>query len=132
MRIAVIGSGIAGLSAAYFLARKHDVTLFERERRLGGHTHTVTVESKDGTRRLDTGFLVHNHVTYPNLVRLFCELGIKTRPSDMSFSVSCTSTGLEYASRGLGGFFAQRARLGSAAHYRLLWQIARFNRIAPA
>lgn len=129
--IAIIGSGIAGLSAAYFLSRRHRVTLFERDSRLGGHTHTVVVDSPAGPLPLDTGFLVHNEQTYPNLVRLFTEIGVATAPSDMSFSVSCPATGLEYSSRGLGGFFAQPRTLMRTAHYRLLRDIVRFNRDAP-
>ena len=131
MRIAVIGSGIAGLSAAYLLSRRHQVTLFERESRLGGHTNTVVVPRDGGCIALDTGFIVHNHRTYPNLVRLFGELGVDTRPSDMSFSVSCANRRLEYSSRGLSGFFAQAKQLAAPSHYRLLRQIARFNRRAP-
>ncbi len=130
-RIAVIGSGISGLAAAYLLSRKHEVSLFERETRLGGHTHTVTIDTPRGPQPLDTGFLVHNHRTYPNLVRLFREIGVETRESDMSFSVSVPAAGFEYSSRGLPGFFAQTRRLASPQHYRLLWQIARFNRLAP-
>ena len=87
-RIAVIGAGIAGMTAAYLLSRRHAVSLFEREPRLGGHTHTIRVPSADGEVALDTGFLVHNDHTYPNLVRLFAELKVATRPSDMSFSVT--------------------------------------------
>ncbi len=130
-RMAVIGSGISGLGAAYLLSRSHDVSLFERDSRLGGHTHTVSIDTAAGRQHLDTGFLVHNHRTYPNLVRLFREIGVETRPSDMSFSVSVPSAGFEYSSRGLPGFFAQTRRLASPQHYRLLWQIARFNRLAP-
>lgn len=131
MNIAVVGSGIAGMSAAYLLSRAHRVTLFERDARVGGHTHTIVITDRGRQLPLDTGFLVHNHRTYPHLVRLFDELGVRTRKSDMSFSVSCAETGLEYSSRGMGGFFAQRRRLASSSHYRLLWQIARFNREAP-
>ncbi|MEO8595468.1 MAG: FAD-dependent oxidoreductase [Candidatus Solibacter sp.] len=131
MRIAVIGSGISGLAAAYYLSRKHEVFLFEKEERLGGHTHTVTVDSSRGPLPVDTGFIVHNHRTYPNLVRLLIELGVETQPSDMSFGVSSRSTGFEYSSRGLNGFFAQRANAGRPAHYRLLREILRFNREAP-
>lgn len=130
--VAVIGSGISGLSAAYILSRRYDVTLFEREARLGGHTHTVDVDTASGTMRLDTGFLVHNDRTYPYLVRLFSELGVTTRDSDMSFAVSCRRTGLEYSSRGPGGFFAQRRNLWSRAHWRLLREILRFNREGAA
>jgi predicted NAD/FAD-binding protein len=131
MRIAVIGSGISGLAAAYYLSRKHEVHLFEKEQRLGGHTHTVTVESSRGPLAVDTGFIVHNDRTYPNLVKLLAELGVATQPSDMSFAVSCRSTGFEYSSRGLSGFFAQRSNIVGLAQYRLLLEILRFNREAP-
>jgi predicted NAD/FAD-binding protein len=130
-KIAVIGSGISGLAAAYYLSRKHEVWLFEKESRLGGHTHTVTVESSQGPLRIDTGFIVHNDRTYPNLVGLFNELGVETAPSDMSFAVTDRATGFEYSSRGLNGFFAQRKNAVSGAHYRLLKEILRFNREAP-
>lgn len=129
--VAVVGAGIAGLSAAYLLSRRYRVHLFEREPRLGGHTHTVRVSSEDGELALDTGFLVHNDRTYPNLVRLFRELGVETRDSDMSFAVSCRRTGVEYSSRGLNGFFADRRTLFSRSHVRLLRDILRFNRDAP-
>lgn len=102
-RIAVIGSGISGLSAGYFLSRRHEVHLFEKDARLGGHTHTVIADSSHGPVPLDTGFLVHNAQTYPLLVRLFSELGIDIIESDMSFAVSCRRTGLEYGSRGARG-----------------------------
>lgn len=131
-RIAVIGSGISGLAAAYFLSRRHEVHLFEREGRLGGHTHTVIVDGPEGPVPLDTGFLVHNDRTYPNLVRLFREVDVDTLPTDMSFAVSCRRTGLEYSSRGAAGFFAQPRNLLRPAHFRLLREILRFNREAPA
>ncbi len=130
--IAVIGSGISGLAAAHLLSRRHRVHLFERDTRLGGHTHTVMIDRPDGALALDTGFLVHNDRTYPNLVRLFAELGVATRGSDMSFAVACRQTGLEYSSRGANGFFAQRGNLFSRTHLFLLREIARFNREAPA
>ena len=130
--IAIVGAGIAGLSAAYFLSRRHRVHLFEKDPRLGGHTHTVRVSSPEGELALDTGFLVHNDRTYPNLVRLFRELGVETRDSDMSFAVSCRRTGLEYSSRGASGFFADRRTLFSPSHLRLLGEIVRFNHQAPA
>jgi len=128
----VIGAGISGMAAAYFLSRKHRVHLFEREHRLGGHTNTVTIDTPGGAVALDTGFLVHNDRTYPNLVRLFAELGVATRASDMSFAVSCRRTGLEYSSRGANGFFAQRLNAVRPAHLSLLREIVRFNREAPA
>ena len=131
-RVAVIGSGISGLAAAYFLSRKHDVWLFERDARLGGHTNTVVVDTEQGALALDTGFLVHNDRTYPTLVRLFNELGVATHASDMCFAVTCRRSGLEYSSRGARGFFAQPANLLRAAHWRLLREILRFNREAPA
>jgi uncharacterized protein len=130
--IAVIGAGISGLAAAYLLSRRHRVQLFEREERLGGHTNTVMMPTPHGCVPLDTGFLVHNDRTYPNLVRLFGELGVATRDSDMSFAVSCRRTGLEYSSRGANGFFAQRANLLRPSHHSLLREIVRFNREAPA
>ncbi|HUK54543.1 MAG TPA: FAD-dependent oxidoreductase [Candidatus Binatia bacterium] len=128
--IAVIGSGISGLSAAYFLSRRHRVTLFEREGRLGGHTHTVAVESCAGPVSVDTGFIVHNTRNYPNLLRLLAELGVPTEPSDMSFSVRDVHSGFEYSSRGLRGYFAQRGNLLRAAHHRMLREIHRFNHSA--
>jgi predicted NAD/FAD-binding protein len=131
-QVAVIGAGISGLAAAYVLSRRHTVHLFEREPRLGGHTHTVDAHTADGHLRLDTGFLVHNDRTYPQLIRLFRELRVATRNSDMSFAVSCRRTGLEYSSRGPAGFFAQRRNLLNPAHLRLLRSIVRFNREAPA
>src|SRR5690349_8592663 len=129
--IAVIGGGISGLSAAYFLSRRHRVHIFERERRVGGHTNTVTVSGDRGDVALDTGFLVFNDRTYPHLVRLFEELGVASRDSDMSFAVACRRTGLEYSSRGPAGFFAQPRNLWNRSHLRLLTEIIRFNREAP-
>ena len=130
--VAVIGAGISGLAVSWLLSRRYRVLLFEKDDRLGGHTHTVVVEGQNGPLPLDTGFLVHNERTYPNLVRLFRELGVETRDSDMSFGVSCRRTGLEYSSRGLTGFFAQPSNLVSPRHLDLLREIVRFNREAPA
>jgi len=130
-RIAVIGSGISGLAAAYYLSRKHEVFLFEREERIGGHTHTVTVDSSRGPLAIDTGFIVHNDRTYPNLIKLLAELGVPRVNSDMSFAVSCRKTGYEYSSRGIGGFFAQRSNVFRSRPYRLFTEIRRFNREAP-
>ncbi len=129
-RIAVIGSGISGLAASYYLSRKYTVFLFEKEDRLGGHTHTVTVPSSRGPLPVDTGFIVHNDRTYPNLVRLLAEVDVPTQMSDMSFAVSCRKTGFEYSSRGLRGFFAQRSNLLRPGHYYLFAEIVRFNRHA--
>jgi len=130
MRIAVIGSGISGLAASWYLSRKHEIFLFEKNSRLGGHTNTVLVPTPQGAVPIDTGFIVHNDRTYPNLVRLLAELQVNTQPSDMSFSVSCRRTGFEYSSRGLNGYFAQRSNLFRYQHYLLLAEILRFNRNA--
>jgi predicted NAD/FAD-binding protein len=126
-RIAIIGSGISGMSAAYLLSRRHQVTLLEREERLGGHTHTHNIRTSAGPLPIDTGFIVHNDRTYPNLIRLLGKLGVERQLSDMSFSVACMKTGYEYSSNGLGGFFSQPRNLLRPRHYGLLLQIARFN-----
>lgn len=123
MRIAVIGSGVAGLGAAYVLSRAHDVEVFERDGRAGGHANTVL---RDGYA-LDTGFLVHNTRNYPLLCRLFDELGVPTQESEMSFSVSCRGCGLEYSGRRP---FAQRRNAVSPSFQALLWEIARWLRTA--
>jgi predicted NAD/FAD-binding protein len=132
LRVAVVGSGISGLSAAYFLSRRHRVTLFEKEKRLGGHAHTHRVPSGAGSLWMDSGFLVYNHRTYPHFVRLLAELGIEGRPSDMSFSVRCRRCRLEWASRGVDAVFAQRRRALDPRHLRMLAEIPRFNRMARA
>jgi predicted NAD/FAD-binding protein len=123
MRIAVVGGGIAGLGAAHVLSRVHDVQIFEREPRAGGHANTVV---HDGLA-LDTGFLVHNVRTYPLLTRLFREYGIATHESDMSFSVTCGGCGLEYSGRRP---FAQPANATSPRFLSLLWEIGRWLRTA--
>ncbi|MGH3022956.1 MAG: NAD(P)/FAD-dependent oxidoreductase [Gaiellaceae bacterium] len=123
MRVAVIGSGVAGLGAAYVLSRAHEVEVFEQDERPGGHVNTVSV---DGLA-LDTGFLVHNERNYPLLGRLFAELGIRTQESDMSFSVTCCDCGLEYAGRRP---FAQPRNAASARFHTLLWEIGRWLRTA--
>lgn len=130
-QVAVIGSGISGLAAAYYLSRKHQVFLFERDTRLGGHTHTVTVDSSAGPLAVDTGFIVHNDLTYPNLIRLLAELDVPRIDSDMSFAVSCRKTGYEYSSRGLHGFFAKKRTLFTPRPWKLFAEIRRFNREAP-
>src|SRR5438270_1953051 len=123
MRIAVIGSGISGLGAAYRLARAHEVEVFEREPRAGGHTHTIVHDDL----ALDTGFLVHNVRNYPLLLRLFEELGVRTQASEMSFSVSCGSCGLECSGRRP---FAQARNAASPGFLALLWEIGRWLRTA--
>ncbi|MCU0305279.1 MAG: FAD-dependent oxidoreductase [Thermoanaerobaculales bacterium] len=128
MRIAVIGSGISGLASAWLLSRRHEVHLFERSPRLGGHTHTVAYETGDRTLALDTGFIVYNERTYPLLTRLFAELGVATRASDMSFSVSSADPDVEYASHGLRGLLAEPSLLLSPSFLRLLVDVVRFGR----
>ena len=126
-RLAIIGSGIAGLGCAHFLHGRTDLTVYEAEKRPGGHTHTVTVDEDGQPVPIDTGFMVFNHVTYPNLTRLFRELGVETKPTDMSFSVQHTPTGLEYNGGSLNLLFGQRRNLWRPRHWNLLRAIHRFN-----
>jgi uncharacterized protein len=131
-KVAVVGSGISGLTAAYVLQKQYDVTLYESEGRLGGHTDTHDVVTPDaGTVPIDTGFIVHNQRTYPLLCRLFSELGVQTRPTEMSMSIQCEGCGLEYAgAKGIGGVFAQPRSVANPAFLRLLTQVKRFHRRA--
>jgi predicted NAD/FAD-binding protein len=128
MRIAVVGSGIAGLSAAWLLQPQHQVTLFEADARAGGHSNTVDVSLDGITHPVDTGFLVHNDRTYPNLIRLFPLLGVTTPASDMSFSVSLPAADLEWAGSDLGSLFAQTRNLWRPGFWRMVRDILRFNR----
>ncbi len=123
MRIAVVGTGISGLGAAYVLSRAHDVELFERDTRAGGHSNTVLHNGL----ALDTGFLVHNERNYPLVMRLFRELGVRTQASEMSFSVSCRGCGLEYSGKRP---FAQPRNAASPGFHALLWEIGRWLRTA--
>ncbi len=132
LRIAVVGSGIAGLASAYLLSRHHAVTLFEADTRLGGHTHTHDVSLPSGDYRVDSGFIVCNPQNYPLLFALFDELGVATQPTTMSFALRSDRSGLEYIASDLGGMFLQRRRLFSPRHWRLLRDIMRFYREAPA
>jgi predicted NAD/FAD-binding protein len=133
-RIAVIGGGVAGLTAAWALRRDAEITLYESDDRLGGHAHTHDLPGPGGVPiPVDSGFLVHNHRTYPTLIKLFRELGVQTRPAEMSLSVRCDGCGLEYAgSRGLPGLFPQAANLVSGRYLRLLSEVPRFHRTARA
>ena len=130
--VAVIGSGVAGLTAAHLLQRQFDVLLFEADDRLGGHAHTHDVALTNGqVAGLDSAFLVHNDRTYPNLLRLFAELGVATQESEMSMSVRCDGCGLEYAgSKGLGGLFAQRSNVIRPRYLAMLAQVKYFHRRA--
>ncbi|MER5810771.1 FAD-dependent oxidoreductase [Streptomyces sp. NPDC002033] len=131
-RTAVVGGGVSGLTAAYVLARSHEVTLYEADDRLGGHAHTHEVKGPDGrVRAVDSGFIVHNDRTYPHLLRLFGELGVATRPTTMSLSVHCEGCGLEYAgARGPRGLFARPRCALRPAYLRMLARVPEFHRQA--
>ncbi|WP_153030753.1 NAD(P)/FAD-dependent oxidoreductase [Amycolatopsis sp. YIM 10] len=130
-RVAVIGSGVAGLTAAYLLQRRYDVLLFESGERLGGHAHTHDVAGAHGTIGVDSGFIVHNERTYPTLLKLFGELGVRTQETEMSMSIRCDGCGLEYAgAKGLPGLFAQRRNLRNPRYLRMLAEVKRFHRHA--
>jgi predicted NAD/FAD-binding protein len=132
MRIAVVGSGVAGLVAASELHREHEVTVFERNRYLGGHARTHLVDDRPSGRRLalDTGFLVFNEPNYPLFCRLLERLGVASQPADMSFGVRCARCGVEYSSRGLRGLFARPRQALSPGFHRMAVDIVRFNRWA--
>jgi predicted NAD/FAD-binding protein len=125
-RVAIVGSGIAGMSAAYFLRDHAAITVFEKEPRIGGHTHTVDIDGKS----FDTGFMVYNEVTYPHLTRLFSQLGVRTQPTDMSFSVQVLSKNLEYSGSSLNHLFSQRRNLFRPSFWKFLSRIHRFNETA--
>ena len=128
MKIAVVGAGISGLAAAWLLAQRHQVTLFEAADYLGGHTHTVDVEVAGQRFPVDTGFLVFNHRTYPNLTAMFRALGVETVASDMSFAVSLADPALEWAGSSLTTLFAQKRNLARPGFWRMLQDTLRFNR----
>jgi predicted NAD/FAD-binding protein len=132
MRIAVIGSGISGMVAAYHLSRRHDVTVYETGAYIGGHTHTVDVERGGKHFAIDTGFIVYNDWTYPNFVALMEELQVPWQPSDMSFSVRCEKSGFEYNGTSLNSLFAQRSNIARPSFLRMVGDILRFNREAPS
>ncbi|MCG6659457.1 FAD-dependent oxidoreductase [Halomonas campisalis] len=129
-RIAVVGSGISGMAAAWYLSPRHEVTLFEAGQRLGGHTATVDVELDGRHYAIDTGFIVFNDWTYPHFQRLMARLGVASQPTEMSFSVHQTDRDFEYNGHTLATLFAQRRNLLRPAFYRLLADILRFNRRA--
>lgn len=127
-RIVIVGTGISGLACAHFLSREHDITLFEKDDRVGGHSNTVMVPEGEKMIPVDTGFMVYNEVTYPFLTRLFKELDIATKPTSMSFSVNHASEGLEFNGGSINLLFGQRKNLLNLRYWRVLTQIARFNR----
>lgn len=128
MKVAIIGGGISGMTAAHLLARQHQVHLFEAQGRLGGHTHTHDIELDGKSYVIDSGFIVYNDRTYPNLLKLLDQLGISGRKTNMSFSVKCERTGLEYAGSNLNSLFAQRSNLLRIGYLSMLLEILRFNR----
>ncbi|MBP8237722.1 MAG: FAD-dependent oxidoreductase [Pseudomonas sp.] len=130
MKIAIIGSGIAGLTSAYLLNRRHDITVFEASDWIGGHTHTVDVEVKGQRYAVDTGFIVFNDWTYPNFIRLLSQLGVGFKDTEMSFSVSDPLSGVEYNGHNLNTLFAQRRNLVSPKFIGMVRDILRFNREA--
>jgi len=132
MKIAVVGTGVSGLVAAHLLRRAHDVHVFEADARVGGHVHTVDVVLGGDRFAVDTGFIVYNERTYPGLTKLFAEIGVATQPSDMSFGAACERTGIEWGSRSVGALFADPRNALRPPFLRMLRDVRRFFREAPA
>jgi uncharacterized protein len=130
LNIAIVGTGIAGMAAAWLLNQRHQVTVYEQAHRIGGHCNTIDVPCSHGTQPVDMGFIVYNPDTYPNLVALFRHLGVDTQPSDMSLGVSLRNGTLEYAGTNLNGLFAQRSNLMSPRFWEMLRDLVRFYRAA--
>ncbi len=130
MKIAVLGAGISGLGSAYLLSQKHEVDLYEKEGRLGGHARTTMVEEEGKHFGVDTGFLVFNHETYPLLTKLFRKLDVKIEKSDMSFGFWDEASNNAYNGQSLGGLFFQKKNLFSLSHYKMILDIMRFNKTA--
>jgi predicted NAD/FAD-binding protein len=130
LRIAVVGSGVAGLGAAHLLSQQHGVDLFEAEQVLGGHAHTVDIVVDETPLTADVGFMVFNHVTYPNLVGMFERFSVPEQDAEMTFSVHCDDPGVEWKGQDLNTFFAQRSNLVSASHWGLLFDIVRLSTLA--
>ncbi|MEF3192657.1 MAG: FAD-dependent oxidoreductase [Halothiobacillaceae bacterium] len=132
LNIAVVGAGVAGLVSAWLLGSRHRVTLFEANDYPGGHTHTVMAGKPGHELAVDTGFIVYNELNYPHLTALFAHLGVKTRPTEMSFSVSMDGGRLEYAGSNLDTLFAQRGNLLRPSFLGMVKDILRFNRLAKS
>lgn len=131
-KLAIVGSGIAGMSTAYYLRDHFEISIFEKNDYLGGHTHTHTFGEGEDAFTLDSGFMVFNKETYPNLLKMFQELGVEKQKSDMSFSVYNQDSGLEYGSTDLGSVFAQRKNLLSPRFLKFVYEITKFFKIAKA
>lgn len=130
MKIAVLGAGISGLGSAYILSKKHEVDLYEKDNRLGGHARTTIINDEDKTFGVDTGFLVFNHPTYPLLTKLFEQLNVKIENSDMSFAFWDRDKNRAYNGSSLKGMFAQKRNFFSISHYKMIKDILTFNEIA--
>ncbi|GAD78989.1 NAD(P)/FAD-dependent oxidoreductase [Vibrio ezurae] len=132
MKIAIIGTGISGLTCGYHLHKTHDVTLFEANHYIGGHTATVDVEVDGKPYSVDTGFIVYNDRTYPNFIKMMNEIGVRGNPTEMSFSVRNDRNGLEYNGHGISNLFAQKRNWLNPKFYRFILEILRFNQLAKA
>ena len=126
MKIAIVGSGIAGLSAAYYLSKKHKVDLFEKEVHFGGHSHTISVNTDTQIINVDIGFIVFNHLNYPNLINFFKENEVDIEKSNMSFSVTVRGTNIEYCGRGLNGIFSNRLNIFNLDFLKMVIDIIKF------
>lgn len=126
--IAIIGSGISGLTSAYLLSQKHNVTVFEKDNYIGGHTATIDIELENESYSIDSGFIVFNNKTYPNFLKLLDQIGIKKQMSEMSFSVHNSETGLEYNGHNLNTLFSQRMNIFRPSFWRLISEILAFNK----
>lgn len=131
MRIAIVGSGVSGLVAAYLLHQEHEITVFEADARVGGHVHTIDVPRSDATHAVDTGFIVFNELNYPKFCRLLDRLGVTSQSSEVSFSVRCERSDTEYRGSSINTLYAQRRNLFRPGFHRMVWDIFRFFREAP-
>lgn len=130
MKVAIIGGGISGLTAAYYLNPQHQISIYESANKIGGHTATVDITHAGQDYAIDTGFIVYNDWTYPNFIKLLDELNVDSQPTEMSFSVRCDDSGIEYGGSNLNTLFAQRSNIFKPAFHRMIRDIVRFNREA--